>query len=405
MRVIIVNVNSHIGSTGKISYGLYQYLKQKGNDVKLCCRGVKEPSIQDDNIIELNSKWELYYSIFMSRLTGYEGIHNRFATARFFKLLDEFKPDVVHLFNLPGYYLNYYNVMEFLKNNEIPTVYSMMDEFNYTGKCTYPGDCTRFMTECHHCPQKKGYPQSWFFDNSNKIFKRKKKIYEGWDLLTLTGIKWSCDKAKKSALTCNTRLEVIPHPINTKSLFTPRDASGLRQKLRIPENNKVVLTATDAKAERKGGKFFLEMAKKMENDKGFTFVFVGYNRDDWEIPNNMITVGFVSDQNMLAEFYSLADLYVCVSLADTFPTTCLNALACGTKLLGFEAGGVPYCAPKEFGKYVPARDVDALVSQVKKMEKKTERDIKETREFACASYSEEVVNAKFYNLYKSYFDK
>ena len=402
MKILLINVNSHVGSTGKIVYGLKNFLNERGHDVLICCRGVKEEKIDDSSIIQLTSRIEYYFSAFFSRLSGYDGIFNPFATRKLIKLIDSYKPDIVHLFNLPGYYINYYETMEYLKQKGLPTVYSMMDEFNYTAKCTYPHDCERFMKECFHCPQNKNYPKSWFFDNSNRIFKRKQKLYKDWDLLTLTGIEWSCNKARKSAISCNNKLAVIPHPINSKSLYTPKDTNNLRHQLRIPDNNIVILTATDARAPRKGGKYFIDMAKGMEDKDGFTFVFVGYNRNDWDIPKNMITVGYVSNQELLSEYYSLADLYVCVSLADTFPTTCLNALACGTKLLGFIAGGVPYSAPKEYGTYVTVGDVEALISHALTIHKKTQKEIENTRAFACATYSEEVVDGKFLDVYNNY---
>lgn len=403
MKILIVNVNSHIESTGKIVYGLYKYLISQGHEVKLCYRGIREDRIDDANLIPLSNDIQCKISGFMSKVFGYEGIFSPLATRKQIGIIENFRPDVVHLFNLPGYYLNHFALLEYLKEKKIPTVYSMMDEFVYTGKCTYPFNCEKFMTECMNCPQVHGYPESWFFDNSNRIFKRKQKIYKDWDLLTITGIEWSCDKARKSAIAGSNRLEVIPHPINSKTLYVPRVTSDLRKKLGIPDDNIVILTATDAADERKGAKYYIELAKKLENRKDISFVFVGYNRTDFEIPSNMYTTGFVSDQNLLAEYYSLADLYVCVSLADTFPTTCLNALACGTKVLGFIAGGVPYCAPKEYGTFVPICDVDALVEHVSIIKKKTQNEIDATRNFACSTYSEEVVNGKFYEVYNSYF--
>lgn len=403
MKILIVNVNSHIESTGKIVYGLYKYLISQGDKVKLCYRGIREDRIDDANLIPLSNDLQCKISGFMSKVFGYEGIFSPLATRKLIGIIESFRPDVVHLFNLPGYYLNHFALLEYLKKKKIPTVYSMMDEFVYTGKCTYPFNCEKFMTECMNCPQVHGYPESWFFDNSNRIFKRKQRIYKDWNLLTITGIEWSCDKARKSAILDGNRLKVIPHPINSKTLYTPRDTSDLRKKLGIPDDNIVILTATDAADERKGARYYIELAKKLENRKDISFVFVGYNRTDFEIPSNMYTIGFVSDQNLLAEYYSLADLYVCVSLADTFPTTCLNALACGTKVLGFIAGGVPYCAPKEYGTFVPVCDVDALVEHVSTIKKKTQNEVDAIRNFACSTYSEEVVDRKFYEVYKSYF--
>ena len=403
MKILIVNVNSHIESTGKIVYGLYNYLKLKGNEVRLCYRGIREPKLDDANIIPLSNDVQCKISGLFSKLFGYEGIFSPLSTRKLIKEIEIFKPDVVHLFNLPGYYLNHFKVLEYLKEKRIPTVYSMMDEFVYTGKCTYPYDCEKFKVECKDCPQIHAYPESWFFDNSNRIFKRKQQIYKDWDLLTITGIEWSCNKARMSAISSGNRLEVIPHPINSKTLYTPKDSTTLRRKLGIPDDNIVILTVTDAADERKGAKYYIELAERLQTRKDISFVFVGYNRSDFVIPSNMRTTGFVSDQNLLAEYYSLADLYVCVSLADTFPTTCLNALACGTKVLGFNAGGVPYCAPKEFGTFVPVCDVDALANHVARIKKKTLRDIETTSEFANNTYSEEVVDGKFHKVYESYF--
>lgn len=401
MKILIVNVNAHTGSTGKISYGLYRYLKQHGHEVKLCCRGVIEPKLDDSNIIAITNKLELYYSSFMSKLTGYEGIHNYFATKKLINIIRTFNPDVVQLFNLPGHYVNIFSLLEYLKKYNIRTVYSMMDDYAFAGKCTFVYDCDKFLTECGHCPYYKDYPFSYFFDFSRSIFKRKKKIYQGFKNLTITGVKWSCGMAKQSALTKELPIIHIDHPIDYNDVFYPRQSDKLKAKLGIPSNNIVVLTATTAMFARKGGCYFVELAKKLKDRNNISFVFVGYDRSDWKLPSNLITVGFVASQDELAEYYSLADVYVCTSLADTFPTTCLNALGCGTPIIGFKTGGVPDMAPEPFGKYVEPKDVDSLAAECLKVKTKDETTIKETREYAIGAYSEEVVYNKFLNLYKA----
>lgn len=404
MKILIVNVNAHEASTGKIAYGLYSYLKKKGDEVILCHRGVKEEPLDDPHIIRLSDKFQCYTTAFLSHLLGYEGIFSPLTTRKLISIIEDFKTDVVHLLNLPGYYVNHYYLLEYLKKKKIPTVYSMMDEFLYTAKCTYTLGCEKFMTECNHCPQKKAYPESWLFDFSRQQFNRKKKIYANFPELTITGVEWSCNMAKRSAISRDNKMEIIDHPINCDTLYTPRDTSALRKKYGILATNRVLLTAVPASVERKGGKYFLEIANRMKSIKDITFVFVGYDRNDWKIPENMITVGYVTSQDLLAEFYSLADLYVCTSIADTFPTTCLNSLACGTPVLGFIAGGVPYCAPADFGTFVEVGDVTSLIDIASATTKKTENSIKATREYACARYSEEVIYDKFYRIYHNYLE-
>jgi glycosyltransferase involved in cell wall biosynthesis len=233
---------------------------------------------------------------------------------------------------------------------------------------------------------------------------KKKKIYDGFDNLIITGVEWSCEMARNAALTKDKKIVHIDHPVNLSDIFYPREAKVLRSELGIPETNKVVLTATSATAPRKGGVYFLQLAERLKHRKDITFVFIGYNRNDWDIPDNMKTIGYISSQDKLAQYYSIADLYVCTSLADTFPTTCINSLGCGVPLLGFSTGGVPYLAPKEYGTYVPAGDIDKLVMECEKVIIKTPETIKAIRDYALGRYSESVINSKFYNLYKSNWD-
>ena len=175
MKVVIVNVNSHTTSTGKIAYGLYKFLKEKGDEVRLVCRGALEQKIQDVDIISLDSKIEVYYSLFMSKLTGYEGVHNYFATVKLLRIIQIFKPDIVHLLNLPGHYVDIFTLLEFLKKNHIKTVYSMMDDYPFAGKCTFVKDCDRFISGCGDCPNLHDYPSSYFLISREKSFKEKKE--------------------------------------------------------------------------------------------------------------------------------------------------------------------------------------------------------------------------------------
>lgn len=403
MKVLIVNVNSHTGSTGKIAHGLYRYLQKNGDEVMLCCRGTQESPLLDANIIELDSKIEVCYSSVMSRLTGYDGIYNPIATTKLIHLIERFFPDVVHLMNLPGFYISTFRLLEYLKKKRIRTVYSMMDDYPFAGKCTFVRDCKNFISQCGNCPYLHEYPSSLFFDFSGHIFNRKKVIYSGFEELIFTGVQWSCIMARQSALTKNSHIVHVDHPVNYEEVFYPRDARALKAELGIPPTSKVVLTAVSAKAERKGGIYFLELAKRMQEAKDICFVFVGYDRNDWEIPTNMITVGYVKSQELLATYYSMADLYVCTSLADTFPTTCLNALGCGTPLLGFKAGGVPYCAEEPYGKFVPVKDVDALEKECGKVIFKENSLSMLIRQYALDRYSESVIFKKFRDIYKNQY--
>jgi glycosyltransferase involved in cell wall biosynthesis len=276
----------------------------------------------------------------------------------------------------------------------------MIDEYPYMGKCCYSYNCLKFQTECNACPLKKDYPESLFFDRSNEIFHRKKNIYNGFETIVFTGPGWVCKRAGSSAVMQGRRIETLDEPINYDEMFYPRDTCRLKQELGIPPENRIILTVTDMKYERKGGKYFLQVAEKLACEKDISFIFVGY-RASMPAPPNVIAIPFVKSQDLLAEYYSLADLFVCTSLADTMPNVCLDALGCGTPLCGFAEAGTPFTASAEFGTFTPTYDIDELAKVIKNTPKKTAGYSGACVSYARSRYSTEVVFSKLMSIYKS----
>lgn len=398
MKVLIVNVNSHIGSTGKITKGLYDYLKAEGHEVKVGYRGVTEEPIDNLDFVQLVSKWEFKPSVVMARLTGLEGHFSFFATRKLESIVEEFKPDVVQLYNLLGNYFRTNAFLRYLKKKGVPVVYSMVDEYAYMGKCFYPRECEKFKTECRNCPQKKEYPECWLYDTSNLLFHQKERIYNGFERIVFTGPPFVCKRAKSSYLLKNQRVEELYEPFSFKENFFPHDTQKLRIELGFKDDDRVVVCASGTRP-RKGGKFFVEVAKKLKEEQSLKFVFVGYDRTDWDFPENVTVKGFISDPNELAEYMSIADAYVCTSVGDTTPSVCLAALGCGTPLIGFDYEGVTDCAPKEFGTYVPIGDINALAKVIVATKKKTADDIEKIREYAIRQFSPESVYKKQVDIY------
>lgn len=399
MRILIINTFSHSGSTGKIAYGAYNYLKKTGNDVIICCRGAREDKLCDPNIINLESNLEYYLSNIFSRITGLVGYSNRRQTKKLCSIIDSFNPDIVQLYNLHGCYINDREIIKYIKHKNIPSLYTMFDEYAYMGRCCFSLDCDQFKGRCGKCPLKRSYPHSLFFSWAHRIQREKEIAYKDYNNLYFAGVKWVCERAKSSLLLKDRSLFEIDEPINYDDVFYPRDTAKLMRELGIQNNQKIIVMVGEAASSRKGGIYFVELARQFENKKDYIFVFVGYNRDDWNIPSNMITIGLVYNQNELAEYYSLADMFVCTSLADTTPNTCLDAMGCGSPILGFNISGVPYCAEEPIGKFVEAKNVDALAKEILKVKKKTPEDIKRVRDYAYNRFAEKNVYSKQLDLY------
>lgn len=398
MRILIVNVNSHSGSTGKITKGLYDYLKAEGHEVIVCYRGTMEEPIDNSDFIPLISKCEFYFSVAMTRISGLEGHFSFFATRKLKRIIKDFQPDIIQAYNLHGYYINSNNLMKYLKKEGIPIVYSMLDEYAYMGKCPYPKDCDKFKTECQKCPLKKEYPQSLLFDASRVLFHEKERTYNGFEKIVFTGPPYVCQRARESFLLKNKKVMELFEPFNLEENFYPHDTTALRKKLGISEDDRVMVCASGTEP-RKGGKYFLDIANLLKAESNLKFIFIGYDRKDWEFPENVIVEGFISNPHELAEYLSLADAYLCTSLGDTTPSVCLAALGCGTPLIGFDYGGVTDCAPKEFGKYVPIGDIEAMAKTVARIQKKTSKDVERIREYAVARFSPSSIYEKQVHIY------
>lgn len=398
MKVLIVNVNGATGSTGNIVNGLYHYLESRGHQTLVCYRGVGEEKIDNPNFIELSSSLQLQASVLLARMTGLESHFSPIATRKLKGIIEDYKPDVVQLYNLHGNYINSYEILRYLKAKAIPTVYSMVDEFPYMGKCPYPVECEKFKTECSGCPQKKTYPQSWFIDQSKRLFNEKQNIYNNFKDIVFTGPPYVCRRAKSSKLLAGQNIVELDEPFDFETAFYPSDTKELQKSLGILNEDRVIISAPGT-SPRKGGQDFLAVADMLKDEPNIKFIFIGYDRNDWVFPKNVIVKGFIKSAKELAQYMSLADLYVCTSVGDTTPSVCLGAIGCGTPLAGFDYGGVKDTAPNEFGHWVEYGNLQALSEVVKNTTKKSQNQIQRIRDYAVGRFSKDVIYKKQLEIY------
>lgn len=401
MKILIVDCFATIRSTGKISTLQYEHMKKQGHDVRLCYRGIREPKVDNPDYIPVAGNIEPYVGYFFTRLLGYEGVFHPLATKRMIRETEKFKPDVVQLNILHGMFINSSEYIKYLNANDIPVCYTMMDEYAYMGRCAYSYECNQFLTGCKgNCPNLNKYPISWFFDRSKYSWEKKNEAYKGFKNIAFTGPGWVVDRAKRSALLIGKNIIELDEPVNFGNVFYPKDTNELRMQLGIPKENKVIVSVAQLLDPRKGGKYVFEVAKFLENRKDITFVYVGCDAPAPLETSNLIKIPFVKSQEKLADYYSLGDLFICTSLADTMPNVCIDALGCGTPLAGFAEAGTPYVAPKEFGIFTPTYDIEALAKVIVDTPKKDKDRIKACHEYAVGRYSPEVILAKLENIYK-----
>lgn len=360
MKILLIDVNCKGSSTGKIVYDLYTSLKTDGDDAAICYgRG---PVVDGDNIFKFGLDWETKFHAGLARLTGYNGCFSHFSTKRLLEFIEEFKPDLIHIHELHAYFVNIRPVIEYIKAKKIPVVWTFHCEYMYTGKCGHAYDCEKWKRECSDCPAVREYPKSLFFDKTRAMFHTKKELLQDLDFTIVTPSQWLAGRVKASFLS-KKAIKVIHNGIDTEKIFYPRveeETESIKEQYGL-EGQKVVLSvAPNIMQEYKGGGTVLEIAAGM---KDLQFVLVGADEDK-KYSDNVRLVRKTRNQDELAKWYSFADVFLICSKRETFPTTCLEALSCGTPIVGIDKGGTAETAPSPYGMFVPA-EVSLLREAIK----------------------------------------
>ena len=397
MRILLIDVNCKSSSTGQIVYNLFSWYNSYG-DTAAVCYGRGAP-IDEEGIFKFGYDWETRLHALLTRLTGLTGCYSFFSTRRLLRYIDRFQPDVVHIHELHAYFVNISTLLRHLAKKNCRVVHTLHCEFSYTGKCGHSLDCRRWERECGSCPDIKAYPKSLFFDFTRKMLREKKAAFRAiGDLTIVTPSDWLAERARRSFF--GTRpIVTIPNGVSTE-VFYPRATETIREKYGIRAEDKVVLAlAPHLMSEGKGGRFVLELAEKVGD--AARFVLIGIDGETERTEGNLLRLGPIYDKELLARFYSLADLFVICSLRENLPTTCIEAQMCGTPICGFDTGGtIETCvfdAPQAFVEY---GDVDRLAQIILNADMKTGQTSQKLAEAARERFGNEAMAQRYRALYQ-----
>lgn len=403
MRILQINSHYNQGGAARIVACIHKQLLQDGQESYVAYgRGKKA---QDENVYRFNCAPEIYVSAFMSRLTGLNGWGNRMATKRLLKYIDKVNPDVIHMHALHGYYLNFGMLFKYLKKKEIPCVWTFHDCHTFVGNCGYFFDCEKWKEGCGKCPYVHNYPKSQFFDFTAYMWQKKKEYFTGLrDMTVVTPSDWLTAEAKKSFMgkyECLT----IRNGIDTQNTFYPRDKESCRKKYGYKPEDKIVLgIAVGYSDPRKGAKYIIQAAKALKDEA--KVILIGWEKqNDHMIQgiNNIDTLPATSNLDELAEYYSLADVFVLPSLAENYATVSLEAMACGTPVVGFDAGGIPEQLGDSKGLVVKTGDGQAFTEAIRQT-LSSDNELKNGEELASIT-KQENSTGKMVEEYKKIYEK
>ena len=335
-KLLQIGSSLNCGAPGKIAEQIGLLAMAKGWDVYMA-HGVRHSNPSQlmtiPMVTPLEEKVHALYS-----LLDRHGLGPNCKTKKLVEWIKVHKPDVIHLHNIHGYFLNYKTLFEYLVSTDIPVVWTLHDCWPFTGHCAYfdSVDCRRWKTGCYECPLKRDYPKSFFIDHSQKNYSLKKQLFAGLKRCVIVPVSdWLGDITRVSFMG-KYPVHVIHNGIDL-NVFRPAE-TDLRQRLGIAPEKNVVLGLAAPWVPRKGYHDIIRMSE----EKDFQIVMVGVSAEQKEaLPNNIIAVTRTSNQQELVEYYNMADVFVNPTYSDNFPTTNLEALACGTPVVTYRTGGSP----------------------------------------------------------------
>ena len=337
MKVLQINTVCGILSTGRICADLAEVLESQGYECKIAYGRMSVPEKYQKYAIKIGNRFTIKLDAALTRLFDNAGFNSYFSTKKFIKKIRDYNPDVIHLHNLHGYYINIKVLFEFLKAYGKPVVWTLHDCWAFTGHCTHfsVAGCDKWKTQCFNCPQKKVYPRSKFLSRAKINFKNKKRIFCGVRNLTIiTPSKWLAKLVSQSYLSGYPTM-VINNGIDL-SVFKPT-AGDFRSKYDI-RDKKIILGVASAWGKMKGLADFVKLSYKL--DDTYKIVVVGLNESQRDsLPSNILGITRTNSTQELAEIYSTADVFLNLTYQDNYPTVNLEAQACGTPVITYETGG------------------------------------------------------------------
>lgn len=361
MKILEINSVPY-GSTAKIMYGISTVAKNDAIDAFMASGYSYHPQEElKGNYIKIGTAFEKEIHILASKLLGKHGCFSFFSTKRFLRRVKKIQPDILHLHNLHGWYLNFPLFFKYIKKNNIKVIWTLHDCWAFTGHCPHFDmiGCEKWKTGCYSCPQYRDYPKT-YVDRSKWMYKKKKQWFLGVEDLTIvTPSKWLANLAKQSFLK-DYPVRVINNGIDL-SVFKPTE-SDFKKKYDC-EDKKLILGVAFGWGERKGLDVFIELSKRLP--KNYQIVLVGTDETvDRQLPENIISIHRTQNQAELAEIYSAVDLFVNPTREENFPTVNIESLACGTPVLTFKTGGSPEIIDETCGVVVEKNNIDELYKEI-----------------------------------------
>lgn len=395
-----INTTANWGSTGKIAEQIGLHAMANGWRSIIAYGYYLNPSKSE--LIKIGSKWSVRWHRQVSKYGMGDGRASKCATKELIKQIESIKPDIIHLHNIHGLYLNYPILFDYLNSIDTPVVWTMHDCWPFTGRCAYfdTVQCTRWQSGCGECPALQLYPKTKR-DTSAENFELKRKLFTAKQQLVLVPVSnWLKELVGQSMLR-KCRCQTIHNGIDIES-FKPTQAASLKG----ASDKHLILGVAAQWGERKGLEEFYKLRDRLDVDT-YDIALIGLSDEQIAaLPAGITGIRRTQNVGELAAYYTRASVFVNPTYSDNYPTTNLEAMACGTPVITYRTGGSPEALTPDTGVVVEQGDIEALTEAITMVCNKG----KEHYHDACRRRAEEHFNRqicfdKYLDLYNELLTK
>ncbi|MDD2798217.1 MAG: glycosyltransferase family 4 protein [Bacteroidales bacterium] len=355
MKILLINTSEQTGGAAVACKRLMRALQKSDVEVKML---VRDKSTDDADVIAANSGkvafWMNKFRFAFERLVIYIGkglsLDNLFAVSiantgiRISKLPAVKEADILHIHWINQGFLSLSEIKRLSKLGK-PIVWTMHDMWPATAICHHSRDCENYQRECKECYFLETRSEN---DLSNKVFYKKRRIWQQANIEFVTCSKWLERRTKLSVLINPKNVRAIPNPLDI-DFYKPSDKAKARERFGLPVNKKLLLYgAANVTDKRKGIDYYVNGCKILaekypDTNNEIELVFFGKSKENIDslFPFPIHQIGYLTNNEAIRDLYCAVDLFVTPSLEENLPNTIMESLACGTPATGFYVGGIP----------------------------------------------------------------
>ena len=355
----VVRLNT---STGRIMKEIGELAMQAGWESYIAYSRARDGVPQHSSrLVPVGDRLDLAVHAVATRLFDAHGLASHRATRELIRRIQEIDPDIVHIHNVHGYFLNYPMLSEFLRQRGKPVIWTVHDCWLYTGHCYHyaSAHCDKWRTGCGHCPQTRAFPASWLLDRSARNWRAKQHAFGSLDQLTVVTVSDWMRREMAGSFLGDKRFTVIHNGIDLDAFHPGATTSA--------GDGAVYLGVASIWLEEKGLGDLIALAGRLHDGERLVLVGRMSERQRRRIPAGVQLIERTENVARLAELYASATVLLNPTWQDNYPTVNLEAIACGTPVVTYRTGGSVEAVTDGTGFVVEQGDVDGLLARAREL--------------------------------------